>query len=53
MAAREVLGMDVGPSEAETFSTAFLRQFARRGLRGVKVVISDSHGDIKAAVAKV
>jgi hypothetical protein len=31
---REVLGMDIGPSEAETFWTAFLRKLARRGLRG-------------------
>jgi putative transposase len=38
---REVLGMDIGPSEAETFWTAFLRKLARRGLRGVKLVISD------------
>ena len=35
---REVLGMDIGPSEAETFWTAFLRKLARRGLRGVKLV---------------
>jgi putative transposase len=33
---REVLGMDIGPSEAETFWTEFLRKLARRGLRGVK-----------------
>jgi transposase-like protein len=50
---REVLGMDIGPSEAETFWTAFLRKLARRGLRGVKLVISDGHEGIKAAVAKV
>jgi putative transposase len=50
---REVLGMDIGPSEAETFWTAFLRKLARRGLRGVKLVISDAHEGIKAAVAKV
>src|SRR5499427_3258184 len=50
---REVLGMDVGPSEAETFWTAFLRGLARRGLRGVKLVVSDAHEGIKAAVAKV
>src|SRR5215207_1331977 len=34
---REVLGMDIGPSEAETFWTGFLRKLARRGLRGVKL----------------
>jgi putative transposase len=50
---REVLGMDIGPSEAETFWTAFLRKLTRRGLRGVKLVISDGHEGIKAAVAKV
>ena len=50
---REILGMDIGPSEAETFWTAFLRKLARRGLRGVKLVISDAHEGIKAAVAKV
>jgi putative transposase len=50
---REVLGMDIGPPEAETFWTAFLRKLARRGLRGVKLVISDAHEGIKAGVAKV
>jgi putative transposase len=50
---REVLGMDIGPSEAEPFWTAFLRKLGRRGLRGVKLVISDAHEGIKAAVAKV
>jgi putative transposase len=50
---REILGMEVGPSEAETFWTDFLRGLARRGLRGVKLVISDAHEGIKAAVSKV
>jgi putative transposase len=50
---REVLGMAIGPSEAEPFWTAFLRSLMRRGLRGVKLVISDAHEGIKAAVAKV
>jgi transposase-like protein len=50
---REVLGMQVGPSEAETFWTDFLRTLARRGLRGVKLVVSDAHEGIKAAVSKV
>src|ERR1700690_409252 len=50
---REVLGMDIGPSEAETFWTAFLRKLARRGLRGVKLVVSDAHEGIKAAVSKI
>jgi putative transposase len=50
---REVLGMTVGASEAETFWTEFLRSLARRGLRGVKLAISDAHEGLKAAVAKV
>ncbi len=50
---REVLGMDIGPSEAEVFWTEFLRKLARRGLRGVKLVVSDAHEGIKAAVSKV
>ena len=50
---REVLGMDIGPSEAETFWTAFLRKITRRGLRGVKLVISDAHEGLKAAAARV
>jgi putative transposase len=50
---REVLGMDIGPSEAEPFWTAFLRKLARRGLRGVKPVISDAHEGLKAAISKI
>jgi putative transposase len=50
---REVLGMAIGASEAETFRTWFLRALARRGLRGVKLVISDAHEGLKAAIAKV
>ena len=50
---REVLGLDIGPSEAETFWTEFLRKLRRRGLRGVKLVISDAHEGLKAAAARV
>ncbi len=50
---REVLGMAIGASEAETFWSVFLRSLARRGLRGVKLVISDAHEGLKAAIAKV
>jgi len=50
---REVLGLEIGASEAETFWTGFLRKLARRGLRGVKLVVSDAHEGLKAAVAKV
>ena len=50
---REVLGMDIGPSEAEPFWMEFLRKLARRGLRGVKLVISDAHEGLKAAISKI
>jgi transposase-like protein len=50
---REILGMDIGASEAATLWIDFLRKLTRRGLRGVKLVISAPHERIKAAVAKV
>jgi putative transposase len=50
---REVLGMDIGLSEAETFWLEFLRKLRRRGLKGVKLVVSDAHEGLKAAVTKV
>ena len=50
---REVLGLEVGPSEAATFWTDFLRGLVRRGLSGVELVISDAHEGIKAAVSRV
>jgi hypothetical protein len=50
---REVLGMATGPSDAEPFWTEFLPSLMRRGLRGVRLVISDAHEGLKAAVAKV
>jgi transposase-like protein len=50
---REVLGMDVGPSESGAFWMAFLRDLAARGLNGVKLVISDANGGLKAAIGAV
>ena len=50
---REVLGMEIGTSEAEAIWTEFLRKLTRRGLRGVRLVVSDAHEGIKAAVSKV
>src|SRR6202790_1756891 len=50
---REIVGVAVGPSEAEPFWLKFLRDLTRRGLRGVKLVISDAHLGPKAAIAKV
>ena len=50
---RKVLGMAIGASEAETFWTDFLRSLARRGLRGVKLVVSDDHKGLKAAATRI
>jgi putative transposase len=50
---REVIGMATGPSEAEEFWTKFLRSLTARGLRGVKLVISDSHEGLKKAARRV
>lgn len=45
--------MEIGTSEAEPIWTEFLRKLTRRGLRGVKLVVSDAHEGIKAVVTKV
>src|SRR5471030_1790572 len=50
---REILGVATGASEAEPFWSDFLRGLTRRGLRGVKLVISDAHEGLKAAINKV
>ena len=50
---RKPPGLVVGSSESVTFWTGFLRELTRRGLRGVKLVISDARLGLKAAVAKV
>src|ERR687888_2699836 len=48
---REVLGLDVGPSEDGAFWTQFLRSLVARGLSGVKLVTSDAHEGLKGAIA--
>ena len=50
---REIVGLHIGPSEAEPFWSAFLKGLLRRGLRGVRLVISDAHEGLKHAIAKV
>ena len=47
---REVLGIDIGDSEAGPFWTAFFRSLRARGLTGVQLVISDHHSGLKAAI---
>jgi transposase-like protein len=50
---REIVGLHIGPSEAETFWSGFLKSLVRRRLKGVKLVISDAHEGLKHAIAKV
>ena len=50
---REIIGLGVGPSEAEPFWMDFLRSLRARGLDGVKLVISDAHSGLKSAISKV
>jgi putative transposase len=50
---REIVGLHIGPSEAEVFWTDFLRGLAKRGLAGVRLVISDAHEGLKAAIRRV
>ena len=50
---REVLGVDIGPSEDGAFWLRFLRGLVARGLAGVQLVISDSHQGLKGAIAAV
>jgi transposase-like protein len=50
---RRVLGVDCGPSEDEAFWTRFLRDLDRRGLGGVRLVVSDSNEGLKTAIAKL
>jgi putative transposase len=47
---REVLGCTVASAESEASWTAFLRSLVARGLAGVRLVISDAHLGIRAAV---
>ena len=50
---REIVGVDIGDSENETFWTEFLRDLTDRGLSGVQLVISDAHRGLTAAIARV
>src|SRR5690348_11000660 len=50
---REIVGLHLGPSEAGTVWTSFLGGLLKRGLQGVKLVISDAHEGLKAAIARV
>src|SRR6476660_7665973 len=50
---REIVGLGIGPSEAEPFWSGFLKGLLKRGLRGVKLVISDAHDGLRHAITRV
>jgi transposase-like protein len=50
---REIIGLHIGPSEAETFWATFLKKLVKRGLKAVKLVISDAHEGLKQAITRV
>ena len=50
---REIIGLDVGAAETESFWTEFLRSLVARGLVGVQLAISDAHASLKGAIARV
>jgi transposase-like protein len=50
---REIVGLHLGPSEAEVFWSDFLKSLKGRGLTGIKLVISDAHEGLKAAITRV
>ena len=50
---REIVGLGIGPSEAEPFWSGFLKSLVKRGLKGVKLVISDAHEGLRLAITRV
>jgi len=49
---REIIGLGIGPSEAEPFWSSFLKSLVKRGLKGVKLVISDAHDGLRHAITR-
>jgi putative transposase len=49
---REILGLAVGDSESEAFWSEFVRSLRKRGLSGVRLVISDAHEGLTAAIRR-
>jgi transposase-like protein len=50
---REVVGMDVVTGEHTVFWRAFLQSLVARGVRGVRLVVSDAHPGLKHAIGEV
>lgn len=53
MKASRLVGVDIGDSQKETCLTEFLRDLTNRGLSRVRLVISDAHGELTAAIARI
>src|SRR5215212_9763536 len=49
---REIVGLGIGPSEAEPFWSSFVKGLVKRGLKGVKLVISDAHDGLRHAITR-
>jgi putative transposase len=49
---REIVGLGIGPSEAEPFWSSFLKGLVKRGLKGVKLVVSDAHDGLRHAITR-
>ena len=50
---REVIGLDVGEAETESFWREFLRSLRARGLTGVRLCVSDCHEGLRTAIGQV
>jgi putative transposase len=50
---REVIGFDLGEVESDAFWVEFLRRLRSRGLKGVRLCVSDDHEGLKSAIARV
>src|ERR1051325_8851624 len=49
---REIIGLGIGPSEAEPFWSSFIKGLVRRGLKGVKLVVLDAHDGLRHAITR-
>ena len=49
---REILGVEVADTESEATYKELFRSLKRRGLSGVKLVVSDDHEGLKSAIAR-
>ena len=50
---RKIVGLGIGPSEAEPFWASFLKGLVKRGLKGVNLMVSDAHDGLRHAITRV